>query len=239
LAFWGGAYKLFIEPARNKEETTTPVVSEITLSDTIKQYKPSEIKVMRIPTIALPIGTALGKLVGYSLNENFSILVFGKPGEGKSHLATLFARELSFYGSVGYILTEENTITDYLQERITRYDLSDNVMLIPTKKVDEILTISKKFDFLIVDSLNGMLPHHLHIEFVRKLQDLCLKGLIIVNQSNKQGDSVGRADLIHDVDVVISMENKIAKTGKNRFGGQIGSYEITFNDAISKRRNII
>jgi len=146
---------------------------------------------------------------------------------------------LSSVGSVGIILTEENNVSEYLKERIIRYDLPDNVTLIPTKNADEILSVAKNFDFLCVDSLAGMLQHHQHIEFVEKLKSLFLKGLIIVNQSNKKGESVGREELVHAVCAEISMENKVAKTGKNRFGGQVGTYTISFDEPEHKRRSII
>ena len=194
---------------------------------------------MKLPSFAIPQETALGKLLGCKIDHHFTILVHGRAGSGKSHLICQFTRELSSVGSVGIILTEENNISEYLKDRVARYDLPDNVSLIPTRKVDDILAVAKNFDFLIVDSINGMLPQHQHTEFVETLKNLFLKGLIIVNQSNKKGESVGREELVHAVCAEISMESKVAQTGKNRFGGQVGTYTISFDEPEAKRRSIM
>jgi len=65
------------------------------LSDTPYQLlTSSDISRMQILTISFAENTVLGQLVGESLNERFSILLYGEAGGGKSHLATRIAGEL-------------------------------------------------------------------------------------------------------------------------------------------------
>jgi len=109
---------------------------------------------MQILTVSFTEDTTFGRLVGKTFNEKFSILLFGEAGGGKSHIATKMASELAQYGKVLYVLAEED-VTDSVRTRIKRY-VCDGVKFFVSNKEEKILELAREYDFLILDSLNGM-----------------------------------------------------------------------------------
>jgi len=188
-------------------------------------YSASDIRRMEIPTIITNIDGVLARLVGSEINEKFSMLLYGEAGSGKSHLATMLASELGCYGRVLYVLAEEE-ITNSVQQRINLYECNDRVKFLVSNNEQEILDEIRNFDFLILDSLNGLLRFTYHTDFLRRLKSSPLRGLILLNQVNKQGQFVGNNTILHEVDVEIRVTEGRAVTGKNRFGISDNVFDI-------------
>ncbi|MDR2963476.1 MAG: DNA repair protein RadA [Bacteroidales bacterium] len=145
-------------------------------------------------------------------DKNFRLMMFGKPGSGKSTLSLAFAGYLSktLGLKVLYIAAEEK-FGYTLQEKIVRLDVA-NSNLLTTDKVPANL---ERFDVVFFDSVNTL---GLEPEQLRKLpkQTAC----VFVFQTTKEGLFRGSQEFSHDVDCVIKVENMKATTEKNRYGGE-------------------
>jgi len=208
-----------------RSEKELPVSTSVLSEAPYQFYTCNNLRGVYIPSLDFSLNTALYQLIGGSLNERFSILLYGIAGGGKSHLANLLACELSIVGRVLYVLAEEQ-ITNSVQQRIVRYGSSDNVIFWVCSDENKILDVVRGYDFLVLDSLNGMTQWNFHTDFLRRVKSLNLRGTILLTQMNKSGEFVGNNSLLHEVDVSIKVTDGIAETKKNRFGVSEGRYEI-------------
>lgn len=211
------AYTLYIQlneynRQRNIYEEQQALQQE-PLSDS-RVYTSNEIKYMQVNTIKFD-GVYAG-FIGQNINFGFSILVYGSAGGGKSHFATQFSKYLERIGNVLYVLAEEG-VTNSVQARIERYG-TQNTDFIQTRLDKDVLEKIPSYKFVVIDSINGMINYNNHLEFIRKLKSFKhLYGIIILNQVNKDGAFTGKNEVLHEIDVEISVENGIAETKKNRF----------------------
>lgn len=183
------------------------------LSDS-KVYTSNEVKYMNVNTIKFD--GVYGNFIGHNINYGFSILVYGSPGGGKSHFATHLAKYFERMGNVLYVLAEEG-ITNSVQSRIERYK-TENTDYLQTRKEQDVIDKVSNYKFVIIDSINGMINYNNHIDFVRRLKSFKnLYGVVILNQVNKDGAFTGKNEVLHEIDVEISVENGVAETRKNRF----------------------
>ena len=157
------------------------------------------------------------KLIGEP-SKNFRIMVYGKPGGGKSTFSLKFAEHLSreLCLKVLYVAGEEK-IGRTLQEKALRLDVR-NFNLTITDKVPAKLD---RFDVVFFDSVNtlGLSPEQLNK--LPKSIACCF-----VFQTTKDGKFRGSQEYSHDVDTVIRVEDMKAYTEKNRFGGE-PKYEMS------------
>ncbi len=188
---------------------------------------PSEqLRYMQIPSMNFS-GTWIGDFIGESINSNFSMVLSGVPGGGKSHLASQFATVLGRVGKTLIVLSEEG-ITSHVQERMQKYNLQ-NTSLFPSKDPYKILQTVKdnNIQFLIIDSLQGVLSNPSEqVAFMRALRNVGLLGSVVILQVGKDGNAKGRMEIQHETDCMIDVENGIATTGKNRFGESGKSWNI-------------
>ena len=211
-------YTLFIQleeynRQKNLYEQQQEIIQQETLSDS-RVYTSNEIKYMQVNTIKFD-GVYAG-FIGQSINYGFCMLVYGSAGGGKSHFATQLSKYLERMGKVLYVLAEEG-VTNSVQARIERYG-TQNTDFIQTRLDKDVLEKIPGYNFVVIDSINGMINYNNHLDFIRKLKLFKnLYGVIILNQVNKDGAFTGKNEVLHEVDVEISVENGIAETKKNRF----------------------
>lgn len=152
------------------------------------------------------------------ISPNFTMLIHGKPGNGKSTFCYLFAGYLALHhGKVLYITAEEaNGYT--VKEKLERLKVAhphlhfaDSLESALKKKILE------HYDFIFFDSINsaGMTLAHVR-GFIKHYPD---KALIFVSQNTKSGQARGSLELQHDVDIVLKAEKGTVENVKNRFGG--------------------
>lgn len=211
-------YTLYIQlDEYNRQKTIyneqQQVIEQQTLSDS-KVYSSNEIKFMQVDTIKFD--GVYANFIGHNVNYGFSILVYGSAGGGKSHFATQMSKYLERIGKVLYVLAEEG-VTNSVQTRIERYG-NQNTDFIETRLEKDVIDKIPGYNFIVIDSINGMINYNNHLDFIRKIKSFKnLYGIIILNQVNKDGAFTGKNEVLHEIDVEISVENGIAETKKNRF----------------------
>lgn len=171
--------------------------------------------------------TEVGDLLGAPY-RNAHIGIKGRAGHGKSYLAQALAKDLSQHGNVVYIAGEEfhsETFAD--KARQTGLSRKLNVQIAPSIKIDpsiqdedDFLRVlaEKNVSFLILDSWQKM---GLSDDFMMKAKKRCPNlGVVYIFQVTKDGKARGSETLIHDVDIVVNVEEGWAETEKQRSGEQ-------------------
>ncbi len=153
---------------------------------------------------------------------NFSAMVYGMPGGGKTTFCILFANYLAseLHKKVLFATIEEG-INHTFKDKLNRLE-ADHPQLIVADYLPQNLT---PYDVIVIDSVNTF---QLSPEALRNLRKQ-YPGKIFIHilQCTKDGKFKGSQEYEHDVDVVICVENGIASTigHKNRFG-KCGEMEV-------------
>lgn len=145
------------------------------------------------------------------------MMVYGSAGNGKSTFCLLFAKYLSenLNKKVLYIASEEK-FGYTLKEKIGRLNVANDNFDIAEKIPYDL----SDYDVVFFDSVNdlGIDP--------QELNEIASQGIstVAIFQCTKDGDYRGGSEFKHDSDVVIKVENMMAKIDtKNRFGGIVGN----------------
>lgn len=147
---------------------------------------------------------------------NFSVMVYGKPGHGKSYFTLELSQYLAHnFGTVLFNSSEEGYSLS-LQNKIKNFDMT-NIYLGDAKDINSLqfLLTQSPYKFVVIDSINhmGIKPKDL-----RKLRGLHPdKGFICILQSIKNGDFKGANEFEHDVDISIKIDKRVAESGKTRY----------------------
>ncbi len=236
LMFGNLAFSLYIQLKNYTEQKTLEQAykqeqEQMTVLSDAKVYTSNEVRYMNVNTIKFD--GIYSNFIGEKVNYGFSMLVYGSAGSGKSHFSTALAKYLERMGNVLYVLAEEG-ITNSVQSRIEKYQ-TQNTDYLQTRKEQDVLDKLPQYKFVIIDSINGMMNYNNHLDFLRKIKQYKnLYGIILLNQVNKDGAFTGKNELLHEVDVEVSIDSGIAETRKNRFdysGKKLNifpnSYEVT------------
>lgn len=142
----------------------------------------------------------------------FTAMVFGQPKSGKSTLMLEFANELaSKHGPVLYAAIEEG-YGYTLKDKIQRVKATHPELYFAEKLPGNL----SAYDFVFIDSVSraGM-----ELSDMVKLKNKYPRiGFVFVFHSTKDGKFRGGNELAHEVDVIITVENKMA-TASGRFNG--------------------
>ena len=202
-------------------------------------YKASELKYIRQPS--LTFSGIWADFIGEEVNYNFSMMIYGEAGSGKSYFATMLASYLEDrFKNVLLVLAEEG-FSNSVTERIEKYHLQDTD-IIQTRDANEVIeTIkAKNSKIVIIDSLNGLsLNYTEHVKLIRQLKALNLFGLVFIMQVNKDGHFTGRNEILHEVDVEISVQNGIATTGGTEFKNRFSQLPMSINIFETPNTNIV
>jgi predicted ATP-dependent serine protease len=190
-------------------------------------YNAQQLNYMQLPTIAL--NGRISEVIGKNVNANFQAVIYGEAGSGKSHLATIFTKDLGLVGRTLYVTAEEG-LTNHVKERLKRHNVTDisNVEFLPSNDVKRVMEVLHRgnYQFVVIDSIQALSPDWKEqLKFTKALRKLNLLGSVLLLQVNKGGEARGSTEILHDADVVIEVSNGIAKATKNRFG-ESNSHEI-------------
>ena len=155
------------------------------------------------------------ELVG-TPEANFCMMVYGKPGQGKSYFTLELSEYLaSNFGTVLFNSSEEGSSLS-LQNKIANFNM-ENIFLGGAKDVNNLqfLLSNSPYKFVIIDSVNHM---NITPEDLRKLRGLHpSKGFICILQSTKDGSFKGSNEYEHDADISIKIDNRKAECMKTRY----------------------
>lgn len=163
---------------------------------------------MRFATI--PFSGEWQKHIGQP-EKGFLMMIYGKPGGGKSTYAIKFADYLSRnHGKTLYVSAEEK-IGYTLQDKIKRNNATQ------VKYLAQLPEDLSGYDFVFLDSAQKL---SLQLADIEHLHELYPKtAFIFIYQSTKGGEARGSQTDKHEVDVVINVVTGTANIDKNRFGG--------------------
>lgn len=159
--------------------------------------------------------------------NNFSMMIHGEPGSGKTSFLLDFALYLTLFGKVIYISSEEygsKSLQTRFKEALRNNDevhvndSDDSKVIVPSNlEFAKGMTDLEDYDFIIVDSVNDM---DLDIMSFKEIHDIYdNKAFILVFQSIKEeGGFRGGKDWVHEVDIAAEIVEGIVYIHKNRYG---------------------
>jgi len=146
----------------------------------------------------------------------FSAMVFGLPKSGKSTLCIDFAKYLAEnHGKVLYVAIEEG-FGYTLKEKFERLGAIHPNLIIAEKLPEDL----SPYQFVFIDSVSkaGLSSQ----ELTRLRKENPQTAFIFIFHTTKEGNFRGKQDFAHDVDVIIEVENGVAKAnGRFGIGGRI------------------
>lgn len=141
----------------------------------------------------------------------FTAMVYGLPKSGKSTLCIDFAKYLAeHHGKVLYVAIEEK-FGYTLKEKFERLNAIHPNLVIAEKLPDDL----SQFQFVFIDSVSkaGLTTDDL----TRLHKENPKTAFIFIFHTTKEGNFRGKQDFAHDVDVIIEVEDGVAKAN-GRFG---------------------
>lgn len=155
------------------------------------------------------------ELVG-TPEANFCMMVYGKPGHGKSYFTLEFSEYLaSNFGMILFNSSEEGASLS-LKNKIVNFKM-DNIYLGNAMNLNslQVLLAQSAYKFVIIDSINHM---NITAEDLRKLRGLHpTKAFICILQATKSGDFKGSNEFEHDADISIKIEDRKSECMKTRY----------------------
>ena len=147
---------------------------------------------------------------------NFCMMVYGKPGHGKSYFTLEFSDYIaSNFGMVLFNSSEEGASLS-LKNKIVNFN-TDNMYLGNAMNLSslQVLLTQSPYKFVVIDSINHM---NITAEDLRKLRGLHpTKAFICILQATKSGDFKGSNEFEHDTDISIKIEDRKAECIKTRY----------------------
>lgn len=144
-------------------------------------------------------------------SEGFTAMVFGLPKSGKSTLCIDFARHLAeHHGKVLYVAIEEG-FGYTLKEKFERLNAIHPNLVIAEKLPADL----SAYKFVFIDSVSKARLTSQDLTAIKKENPKT--AFVFIFHSTKEGNFRGQQDFAHDVDVIINVENGIAKAN-GRFG---------------------
>jgi hypothetical protein len=190
---------------RGVEVEEEPVLNEIPEPSIISSI---ELAGMDFETIGLK--GKYRELIG-DPSVGFSAMVFGLPKSGKSTLCIDFAKHLAEnHGKVLYVAIEEG-FGYTLKEKFERLNAIHPNLIIAEKLPDDL----SPYQFVFIDSVSKAKLTSQALTKLRK--DNPKTAFVFIFHTTKEGNFRGQQDFAHDVDVIIEVENGIAKAN-GRFG---------------------
>lgn len=150
----------------------------------------------------------------------FSAMVFGLPKSGKSTLCIDLAKHLAEnHGKVLYVAIEEG-FGYTLKEKFERLGAIHPNLVIAEKLPDDL----SPYPFVFIDSVSKAGLSSADLTRIRKSNPKT--AFIFIFHTTKEGNFRGKQDFAHDVDVIIEVENGVAKAnGRFGVGGQMDVFE--------------
>ena len=147
-------------------------------------------------------------------------MVFGLPKSGKSTLCIDFANYMAtHHGKTLYVSIEEG-LSYTLKEKLDRMKATSPNLFIAEKLPDDL----SPYQFVFIDSVSKQGITSQELDKIRKTNPNV--SFVYVFHTTKKGDFRGKQEYAHDVDVIIQVENGIAKAnGRFGVGGKLDIFQ--------------
>ena len=157
------------------------------------------------------------------LGRGALVVLFGPPGGGKS---TFALRWLSGCDGTRLLVSIEEGTGPALSDRLVRLGIHDaRLLIVSNASVDAVVALAQRerVRVLAVDSVQRSLFEAAELRHLIRVLDL--DALLAIAQVNARGEILGRRELEHEADTVLSIEAMRWTTTKHRYGptGQQGS----------------
>gem|GEM_PF-3300921 len=177
-------------------------------------------------TFSMP--TELGRFLGNLDRNKLAFALTGDSGAGKSHLAFALARLFSEENFRTKIFCLEEGIGHLTQEKVNKYNLSEDVVLSGTAALADIRRDAALYDLIVLDSFNKLNVDA--SEFERLRTDFPKTIFVIVFQKTTTGSIRGGSSIIFNsaaaIDVTKVDDDRVATMAKGRYGTQGWVYSI-------------
>jgi len=167
---------------------------------------PKDIRAQKIDARVVPGFGFLGQLP-----DCFSMLLYGKPGGGKSTFALRFADVLARRRKTAYIAAEEGVRSATMKKKLDDEDIKALDLILEANNCQDVLDIIEHIEptNVIIDSISVL---NIKPRQLKRIKDKVKGVFIAIAQSTKQkgGWSYrGRGEIAHLVDVVAYAEAKV------------------------------
>lgn len=142
-------------------------------------------------------------------SKPFSTIIYGLPKSGKSNFSIQLASYLSRnFGKTLYISSEEGLSNSFIDK--VGYQLAENKNfdVTSTRKLSEMKTAVKDYEFVFIDSISISDISHNELEEIKKENPKTSFFSII--QSTKAGNFKGNNEFAHNCDVIIKVDSGVA-----------------------------
>ena len=149
-------------------------------------------------------------------SPGFFMLLSGKSGNGKTTFAVGFAQYLEEnHGRVLFLTYEQKGKNKPFQELLKNSNGTFSISEYPPKDLEDLNTLVKDFDFIVIDSINyaGLTPSD--IEKLREENPTL--SIVGIAQSTKNGEFKGSNEYLHNCDIHIKAVNGVAEQYKSRY----------------------
>lgn len=178
----------------------------------------------------------------HAVSKHFSLILWGKPGSGKSYFSLGLAKELSRKNKVLYLNVEEDTSDETMHIKMDRLELKKcpNLFFFHTTDKKEAIDtfIESRSTHLFIDSISTL---GLNKDDINRLKKRVPGVLGMVLHVTKSGKYKGSSDVAHDCDIVIKvLRGGKATAQKNRFDtdGENLRQKINFGTKKAKEKKI-
>lgn len=151
--------------------------------------------------------------------ENFILMIYGMPAQGKSTFAVKLTEFLSQnFGRVLYNSSEEKFSLS-LQRKFQNITINDYVTISRFVNASDLENYLKgdikKPRFIVIDSVNDM---GMKVQDLKRIREADKRrGIIFIVQSTKEGGYKGGTEFAHEADIIVRVENFTPITEKNRY----------------------
>lgn len=194
------------------------------------QSRPQSMNALRRLRVEyLPLSRVWREFFG-SLEESFSMLIWGLPGQGKSSFILLLLQELQRHGRCLYLSTEETKAKIAHKANLMNVRSAFRGMDAEAISHNPLSAIhhfagGKMYRFIVIDSISQMKLTQDQAQDLISRYPHC--NFIFISHSNKDGRTYsGGKEIAHAVDVVLKVTEGVATTTKNRFGETAREFQI-------------
>lgn len=198
-----------------------------------KTVSPAKFSIMTFKT--LPFEGIYKEMFGEP-EDNFSMIIYGESGSGKTEIEVIIAKEMTKYGKV-YFNSNEQGVSKSLQDSFVRnnvHDISGMLQLVDKEDIESMIIRLKRKQSAKIVLIDSVQHSKLTYERWKEIRAMFPKKIfILISHSEGRRPAGAAAKAIeYDVDIKCHVKNFIIYT-RSRFGG--GKPYVIYPDGYKRR----